>query len=395
MRRHEATAALVVMLVLMAVLATQSAQTQTYTVLHNFVGGPDGETPVAGLIHDSVGNFYGTAEFGGPYGGGTVFKLDAVGNYTVLHAFTGGADGNYPQAVARDSAGNLYGTTASGGVYGCGTVFKLNTKTRKERVLYSFTGGADGGWPYAGVIRGLGGNFYGTASGGGAYDRGAVFKVDTDGNETVLYSFTGGADGAQLSERLSEDPDGNLYSTTFRGGDLACDAPYGCGTVFKVDTTGNETVLYSFIGGAGGGNPHAGLIGDPVGSLYGTTYNGGAHGMGAVFKVDTAGNETVLYSFTGGADGAQPVAGLIHDSTGNFYGTTYRGGDLTSCYGQGCGTVFDLDASGKYSVLHSFTGADGRWPYAGLIRDPAGDLYGTTSEGGAYDHGVVFKISFP
>jgi uncharacterized repeat protein (TIGR03803 family) len=363
----------------------QSARAQTYTILYSFgdfAGG--GDHPYVGLTQDSAGNLYGTAGGGDYHAAGTVFKLDTIGNYTVLYTFTGGADGKYPQSVFLDSAGNLYGTTNAGGLYGWGTVFKLNTRTGKEHVLFSFNGGVDGGWPYPTIIRGPGGNLYGTTQ----YPE-VVFKVDKAGSETVLYSFTGGVDGGLPYAGLTHDSAGNLYGTTKYGG------AYGLGTVFKVDTAGKETVLHSFGGSpADGAQPIAGLIRDTAGNLYGTTLVGGYYGMGTIFKLDTSGNETVLYSFSW-ADGVEPHAGLTHDSAGNLYGTTDRGGDLNYCYGQGCGTVFELDTNGKYSVLHTFTGADGWRAWGGLIRDSGGNLYGTTNGGGPYDEGVIFKISFP
>src|SRR5271157_830687 len=262
-RAAGAALALAMMLV-PAVLAPGSAQAQTYTesVLHSFPGSPDGANPYAGLVRDAQGNLYGTTVNGGAQAKGTVFKVDATGNETVLYSFTGaGGDGASPTGLlVRDAQGNLYGTTVFGGASGKGTVFKVDA-TGNETVLYSVTGaGGDGANPEAGVVQDAQGNLYGTTAYGGAgncsngsfYGCGAVFKVDTTGNETVLYSFTGtGGDGAEPAG-LVRDGQGNLYGTTSAGGDLACRAPAGCGTVFKVDTTGNETVLYSFTGTGGG-----------------------------------------------------------------------------------------------------------------------------------------------
>jgi uncharacterized repeat protein (TIGR03803 family) len=333
-------------------------------------------------------------------GCGTVFKLDTTGKETVLYSFTGSSDGASPDAgLIRDAAGNLYGTTERGGkcrrfVAGCGTVFKLDT-TGKETVLHRFRG-ADGATPIAGLIRDSAGNFYGTTLLGGGTGCvrpgcGTVFILDTTGKETVLYSFTGtGGDGAFPHAGLIRAAAGNFYGTTSGGGDLTCNAPFGCGVVFKLDTTGKETVLYSFTGSPDGASPDAGLIRDSAGNFYSTTSGGGgAFGKGTVFKLDTTGNETVLHSFTGtGGDGALPSAGLIRDTVGNLYGTTTSGG--ASDYG----TVFKLDTSGNETVLYSFTGgADGATPTAGLIRDSAGNLYGTTFGGGAFGYGTVFKLT--
>jgi uncharacterized repeat protein (TIGR03803 family) len=228
--------------------------------------------------------------------------------------------------------------------------------------------------------------------------------LEMNGKETVLYTFTGGTDGGGPQADLIRDKEGNLYGTTAYGGDPSC-SPYGCGTVFKVDTSGHETVLYSFTATNGdGANPKAGLIRDAAGNLYGTTTDGGTAGCtgngftgcGTVFKLDINNKESILYSFTGtGGDGGNPHAGLILDAAGNLYGTTSYGGF------PGAGTVFMLDPSGKETVLYSFTGRlDGGGPY-GLVRDAAGNLYGTTIGGGnpkcggghGAGCGVVFKIT--
>ena len=351
------------------------------TVLHSFTGA-DGAYPSAGVIRDSAGNLYGTANNGGPAYAGVVYQVDTTGHETVLYSFTGGADGANPyEGVVRDSAGNLYGTTLTGGAAGAGVVYQVDT-TGHETVLYSFTGGADGGSPYAGVILDSAGNLYGTTSGGGAAGAGVVYKVDTTGHQTVLYSFTGGADGGNPYASVIRDAAGNLYGTTNGGG-----AAFA-GVVYKVDTTGHETVLYSFTGGADGGNPIAGVIRDSAGNLYGTTHNGGGPAFaGVVYKVDTTGHETVLYSFTGGADGSEPQAGVIRDAAGNLYGATLFGGPANQ------GVVYKVDTAGHETVLYSFTGgADGAEPAGSVIRDAAGNLYGTTFLGGKYRDGVLFVL---
>jgi uncharacterized repeat protein (TIGR03803 family) len=394
-----------------AVVATRSAQAQTFSVLYSFNGGnngiPDGAYP-SGLVRDALsGNLYGTTSAGGdltcdPNGCGTVFKVDTTGkNETVLYSFKGYPDGSVPLAGLVRAGGNLYGTTSQGGAYGYarGTVFKVD-KTGHETVLYSFkvAGQGDGVDPEAGLVRdALSGNLYGTTYIGGTYvNYGTVFKVDKTGHETVLYSFTGGTDGGNPWAGLIRDANGNLYGTTTAGGDLTCRSS-GCGTVFKVDATGNETVLHSFTGfSKGDGNlPTAGLLLDGKGNLYGTTIAGGAYNYGTVFKVDATGHETVLYSFTGGTDGDQPWSGLIRDAKGNLYGTTQTGGVYNY------GTAFKLDKTGNETVLHSFNGtSDGSYPRAGLVRDAlSGNLYGTTTEGGDLDCnsgrgcGTVFKLT--
>jgi uncharacterized repeat protein (TIGR03803 family) len=357
-----------------------------FTALYTFTGGGDGSSP-NGLVRDSAGNIYGTAAAGGTAGYGVVFKLDTAGNFTVLYTFAG-ASGESPQAaVILDPAGNLYGTTASGGSFTWGTVFKVDP-AGQETVLYSFS--ADGGtYPSGGLIGDSAGNLYGTTAAGGAFglNCGVVYKLDGAGHFTVLYSFTCGADGWQPSAGLVRDSAGNLYGTTWNGGSA------GHGVVFKLDTAGTETVLYNFTGGADGGNPVAGVVLDPAGNIYGNS--------GVIFKLDTAGDFTVLHKFTGGTGGSFPYAGVIRDPAGNLYGTTAWGGNL-NCQvylEQGCGLVYKLDPAGNYTVLYTFSGgSDGAIPYfAGVARDPAGNLYGTTAYGGTKDCGgpgcgTVFKL---
>jgi len=210
----------------------------------------------------------------------------------------------------------------------------------KYTVLHSFTGGSDGAYPYySGLVMDSAGNAYGTASEGGVINSacgspgcGVVFKVDSNGVETVLHSFTGERDGWYPVAGLLRDKQGNLYSTTFHGGDLTCD----CGTVFKLNTSGAETVLYRFMGGTDGANPEAGLIMSSAGSLYGTTFQGGTSGAGTVFEVSGKGKEIVLHSFNGPIDGGFPYAGLVLDRQGDLYGTASQGGTGTK------GTAFKL-----------------------------------------------------
>ena len=390
-----AGAALSLALLLTAVLATTMAHAQMYS----FPGAPNGANPWASLVRDKQGNVYGTTEGGGINGGcggscglGTVFKLDANGEETALYAFTGGGDGGVPEAgLVLDARGNLYGTTVNGGASGNGVVFKVEP-SGKESVLHSFTGGADGAAPQAGLLLDDEGNLYGTAPGGGS-GSGTVFKLDANGNETVLHSFTGAPDGAGPVASLVRDKQGNLYGTTLGGG------TFGRGTVFKLDPTGNETVLYSFTGGADGGSPYAGLVRDDHGNLYGTTFYGGNpacdsvnswNGCGTVYKIGTTGQETVLHSFTGlvastTGDGANPYGGLVRDEQGNLFGTTFLGGN-SNCgvYSlPGCGTVFMVDTMGEEVVLYAFPGGtNGLNPAAGLMRDEQGGMYGSTYVGG-------------
>jgi len=393
LRAARATLAIAIVLV-PAVLATQA---QTYKVQYSFHFTADGVNPTAGLVRDTSGNLYGTTYSGGPTGccEGAASVLSAGGGERILHFFSGSpTDGSNPYAgVLRDAAGNLYGTTLSGGASGFGVVFKLDT-TAKETVMYSFTGGADGAYPQAGLVRDGAGNLYGTTSAGGSSvcsgGCGVVFKINTAGKETVLHAFAGfPTDGEFPVANVVRDAAGNLYGTTPYGGG------FDDGVVFKVDATGKETILYTFTGGVDGGNPYGGLVRDAAGNLYGTTYTGGSgdcvgDGCGAVFKLTATGKETVLYSFHG-ADGATPTAGVVRDAAGNLYGATLSGGAFNQ------GVVFKLGTTGKETVLHSFSGNGGPYPvspYSSLVLDAAGNLYGTTPGGGpGGGYGVVFKIS--
>jgi uncharacterized repeat protein (TIGR03803 family) len=246
-----------------------------------FQGGTDGEYPSGGLIIDKKGNLYGTT-------GDTVFRVAAGGKEKPLHYFSG-SDGFEigPVTLVRDKAGNLYGTTQDGGAYRWGTVFKLSPDGT-ETVLYSFTGGSDGGGPYAGVII---------------------------------------------------DAAGNLYGTTPYAGDLSCDYGDGCGTVFKVAPDGTETTLYTFTDTGVNANPMAALTRDGAGNLYGTTYG---FSDGGVFKLAPDGTEKLLYTFTGGEDGSQPLGGLLMDGKGHLYGTASGGGGGDCNNGFGCGAIFEL-----------------------------------------------------
>jgi uncharacterized repeat protein (TIGR03803 family) len=386
-------------LMMPVLLATRTAKAQTYSVLYSFKGGTDGENPSGTVVRDGKGNLYGTTYFGGAHDRGTVYKVNKAGKETVLYSFQGAPDGANPITnLIMDSVGNLYGTTSCGGngscvngqTPGCGAVFELSPKSGgdwKKTVLYSFAGGsADGQSPEAGLIMDKAGNLYSTTLTGGAQGYGTVFKLDTKLNETVLYNFGAFPDG-ESPGALLRDSVGNLYGTTFGGG------ARHLGSVFKLDTASNETILYSFKGGFQGETPNSGLIRHANGDLFGTTELGNQRAQGTIFKVSKAGKMTVLHRFEGSPDGTGPFAGLVQDKAGNFYGTTLAGGAF------GPGTVFKLDTTGKETVLYSFDGSI-VYPQA-LIVDKAGNLYGTTELGGNSDcnnpHystcGVVFKIT--
>lgn len=393
--------AVVVAVFSVAVLSVQSLNAQTFKTLDDFSGGTDGGYPSSGVVEDDNGNLYGTTSYGGdlnclngPQGCGVVFKLSKAGKESVLYSFTGGADGGYPSGgLIQDPNGNLYGTSQRG-AYGWGTVFKLS-QAGEETVLYAFDGGSDGGAAYSGVVRDTAGNLYGATFAGGDLSCpyhdgcGVVFKLSRGGKLTVLHSFTGGSDGLGPSG-LFRDAKGNLYGTTVAGGRPGCGT--GCGVVFRLSQGGKLTVLYSFTGGGDGENPTGGVIQDAKGNLYGTTFSGGAYGFGTVFKLTKLGRKTLLHSFTGGADGGYPDAGVIRDRRGNLYGTAQNGGDL-SCDPAGCGVVFMLNEAGEETILHTFTGEDGAYPTAGVTQDSSRTLYGTTARDGVYGYGTVFKVT--
>jgi uncharacterized repeat protein (TIGR03803 family) len=383
---------------LSALAAAPTAQAKSYKVLYNFTGGSDGGYPDYGsLVEDKAGDLYGTTWEGGSSDHyGTVFKVTSSGTENVLYSFTGGADGGYPVAGLVLSGNTLYGITSYGGnnacydgyAYGCGVAFEVNIKTGTETVLHTFTGGSDGGYPKAGLVQDRKGNLYGTTSDGGANSYfGTVFEVDPKTKkETVLHSF-GDNDGDYPTSGLTLDPTEKvLFGTALEGGSN------GAGVVFSLAIrTRTYNVLYNFTGGSDGGGPWGTLALDPEGNLYGTTNSGGASHAGTVFEVvPRTKKETVLYSFKDeGGDGVPPDSGVIRDKKGNLYGTTSYGGDEG-----GEGTVFEVVPNTKTeTVLHSFDGSDGELPVCGLIQDSKGNLYGTTYEGGSYGAGVVWEIT--
>jgi uncharacterized repeat protein (TIGR03803 family) len=372
---------------------------------------------------------------------------------TTLYNFTGGSDGDYPaSSLISDGAGNFYGTTALGGqscpsnARGCGTVFEISPNGNgdwKKTVLHTFTGPPDGAVPYLDpVIFNKAGNLFGATSDGGAFNHGAVFELSPMGGswtETVLYSFTAHGDGAHPLAGLIMDQAGNLYGTTAGDpnpgcvfelspsgaawteqviygvtptGGLTMDAAgnmYGTtfSTVFELSPNGNggwnPTLLHTFTGYPRDGMDAQGnLVFDQAGNLYGITYSGGAKNNGTVYKLspehDGQWTEEILYSFKSGKDGRQPWAGVVLDAGGDIYGTTVRGGAIGPKHQ---GTVFELLAPGggagsyKEKVLWSFSGPNGANPYGIPVLDSAGNLYGTAAVGGTNNAGVVFEVTPP
>jgi uncharacterized repeat protein (TIGR03803 family) len=380
---------------LLVATATLASAQSSETVLYTFTGKKDGGNPYAGVIRDAQGNLYGTTHNGGDLslcngqGCGVVFEI-TNGRERVLHTFTGGADGLFPWAgVIRDSHGNLYGTAPGGGTGGAGVVYRIS-KAGEFTTLYSFTGGADGGGPVAGVILDPEGNLYGTTFNGGVNDNGVVYKLDpATKQESVLYSFQALTDGANPYAGVIRDSAGNLYGTTYYGGDPLNNV----GVIYKVDTSLQESVLNTFYNNSVSGSPTAGVLRDGAGNIYGTVSD-------AVYKVTAANGATgeliPLYNFTGGADGGTVTSGLVRDAAGSMYGTANSGGSL-NCP-DGCGVVYKVfraNNTWQETVLYTFAGgADGASPapYGALSRDSAGTLYGTTQYGGKYGAGVVFEV---
>jgi len=393
--------AALVMTLILAVTLAPGASAATYKTLHTFTGGADGSGP-SGLIFGSDGNLYGTTLSGGAFGAGTVFRLDKAGKKTVLHSFGTGLGANpHPyQTLVFDAAGNLYGTTQWGGATGRGTAFELDTSGR-EITLYSFCISdqfpcPDGAYPTAGLLLDAAGNLYGTTSLGGDQYVGVVFKLSPDGkgnwSESVLHSFEI-TDGDEPLGGLAWNTDNTFYGTTLKN------PPLGWGTVFVMDTSGAQTILYSFVDPGQGVQPYKPPSFDAAGNLYGTDGYGGnascpgpfGNGCGTVWKLDTSGTLTVLYAFTGGKDGSTPFSGLTFDQSGSFYGMTSAGG----AYGYGVvfkGTV-GQDGKVKGAILHSFANHPGAYPCSNLIIDAAGNLYGTTQGDGVTTFGSVFEIT--
>lgn len=402
---------------LLCAISAFAAPAQIFTTLQRF-DGRDGSGPSAALVQATDGDFYGTTYYGGAnvgtdgFAAGTVFKMTPSGMLTTLYSFCGESgctDGKQPAGIIQAVDGNFYGTTYYGGANGHGTVFKI-TPRGQLTTLYRFCsqGGMcpDGFNPAAGLVQATDGNFYGTTLHGGVNDNeGTVFKITPGGTLTTIYSFCSQSrcmDGKHPYAALVQAADGDLYGTTSIGG-----ANVYYGTVFKISLSGALTTLYSFCAQSGctdGEIPQAALVQVTSGDFYGTTAYGGANcvvmGCGTVFKISSDGMLTTLYSFCsqgGCMDGAEPFTALVQANDGNLYGTTTYGG---ACVQQGCGTVFKITPGGALTTLHNFclqSGCpDGIRPYAGLIQATNGRLYGTTQQGGEKGNdGTVFEILAP
>jgi uncharacterized repeat protein (TIGR03803 family) len=387
------------------VLSLATATAATTKVIFSF-GEDEGEYADTDLETDGAGNIYGTTVLGGDFGGGTVFRLSPTANgwvHTVLYSFTGGADGGEPyKGVSLDGEGNLYGTAVTGGSGscegGCGVVYKLTNSGGiwTQTVIHAFTGGDDGSGPGARVTVDQRGNVYGMAPTGGAYGLGTIYKIHQGQSEAwtfkVIHAFTGAADGSTGSAGRMIIRNGHLYGAATSGG------TYGSGVVFELTPRGgawNFKTIYSFKGQPDGSFPYGALLFDAAGNIYGTTYYGGAHNIGAVYKLSRQPvgewQEKVLYSFRLGGDGNSPISNLVFDGTGSLYGTTSEGG-------LGSGTIFKLSpvSSDQWteSVVHRFRGPpDGAFAYNGLVVDRFGNFYGATVHGGDNDDGSIYKFT--
>jgi uncharacterized repeat protein (TIGR03803 family) len=383
-------------------LFVTEASAGTLKVLHNF-NDADGSQP-AGVVFDSFGNLYGVATQGGSRGFGLAFKLTSTvsghWNEKALIQFDR-ATGMYPNPIVFDSFGNLYGTLQETTPLGTGAVFELSPTTDghwDEKTL-NIMDNSEGVGIRGAVTFDASGNIFSAAAGGGEYSSGTIFELSptTDGNwqETTIESLDA-KEGATPKCNVVFDAAGNLYGTTARGG------TFDSGTVFELSPNPGgiwtEAVLYSFTDKTDGYDPSGGVIFDGAGNLYGTTSRGGAFGRGGVFELSPNGDgtwtNTVLHSFHGGLDGGFPISStLTFDKAGNLYGETPSGGN-DRC---GCGVVFELSPTGGGSwtetVLYRFNGADGGFPWQGLVMDAAGNLYGTTKDGGAYGFGTVFELT--
>jgi len=386
-------------------LSVTTAAATTTDVIFSFEE-DEGEYADTDLETDSAGNIYGTTVLGGDFGSGTVFQLTPTPNgwvHTVLYSFTGGVDGGEPyKGVTLDRDGNLYGTAVTGGSGncegGCGVIYKLTNRkgTWTQKVVHAFTGGDDGSGPGSRVTVDRAGNIYGMTPTGGAYGLGTIYQIrpPSTGALTfkVIHAFTGGADGSNGSAGRMILRDGRLYGAATTGGNQ------GSGVVFELTPKAfgewNFKTIYTFQGQPDGSFPYGALLFDPSGNIYGTTYYGGANGIGAVYELSPQPvgewTEDLIYSFQQGPDGNSPISNLVFDKAGNLYGTTSEGG-------LGSGTIFKLSPVGgnwTETVVHAFEGPpDGGFAYNGMVVDVFGNFYGATVHGGENNDGSVYKFT--
>ncbi len=391
--------ALMAAFLLLAIVSQPAQSQTYSVIYNFTAQGSDGATPYGGPILDQFGNLYGTTNLGGTNGAGSVYKLSPVRSswkYRSLYSFKAGPDGSGPAfgTLAIGPGRALYGTTEGGRPFG--KVFKVSIRKEpcstihcRESIVHSFGNGTDGAQPIGGVVFDSEGNSYGTTSLGGAYGNGTVFEITSSGIESVIYSFTGGSDGTNPVAGVSLDAQGNLYGTTSFGG------AYSTGVVYKLSRSGSswtQTVLYNFQGLSDGQYPVGGVILDKAGNIFGSTFAGGDNGGGTVYELSPSGGDwtlTTLYSFSGNFGG--PYNKLTFDVQGNIYGFTNADGT------QGLGSVFKLTAangSWTFADLYDFTGgSDGASPYGSVAVDADGNIFGTAVVGGSKNQGIVFEIT--
>jgi uncharacterized repeat protein (TIGR03803 family) len=357
-----------------------------FTLLHSFIGGvTDGEYPNASLIQAGNDSLYGMTPSGGASSDGVIFASDTLGDFTLLHSFTGNpSDGSYPYgSLIEASNDTLYGLTADGGTANYGTLFSCSTSGNVS-ILHSFKGNhTDGESPYGTLIQGSNGKLYGMTYSGGQTYWGTIFRCSLSGNETVLHSFGVATKGISPNGAVVQGTDGNMYGVTYWGG------TYDAGTIFKTTPAGVTTFLHSFkYDSTDGGYPEAALIQANDGNLYGMTPYGGKKGYGTIFRCTTTGTETVLYNFTDGdTDGAYPYGSLVQGKNGLLYGMTAQGGTFND------GTIFKSTLSGTEKVLHSFASGstDGYYPLGSVTFVNDTTMYGLTEDGGTWNDGTIFK----
>jgi len=360
------------------------AHAQTYEVIHNFGGGSnDGSGPIGAIYEDSAGNTYGATARGGTSRAGVIYQIDQTGNETVLHNFDRFAPRDSPYAgLAAFNGTWLFGVSYFGGAYNDGSVFAQQLSPPAFKTVHSFSG-PDGANPSGTLaVAADGSSAYGTTAFGGKNKTGEVYKIDKSGNVTVIHSFDASLRDHGHSFGPLLDSSGNLYGVTLHGGSG------NSGVFFRIDPSGNESDIHDF-NASNGSLPNSTPVGDGVGIVYGTTSSGGSAGLGVVYRLNLSTEAySVVHSFQGGADGSTPEGNLAKDGNGHVYGVTQFGGG--SC---NCGVVYEMDSGGNEAVLHTFEGSDGantNW----LYRDPdTGILFGTTQNGGANNQGVLFRIA--
>jgi len=396
--RRPVTLILLALFTILSFVASASApaQAQTYKVIHNFTAkGADGATPYGGPILDGSGNLYGTTYLGGRGGAGSVYKLSPNGpswKYTSLYSFKAGPDGSGPAfgSLAMWANRGLFGTTEGGSNFG--TAFAVCACAHAEVVIHGFGNAGDGAQPIGGVVFDSDGNFYGTTSLGGAFGNGTVFKATRHNGgwiENPIYSFASENDGINPPAGVTLDAHGNLYGTTSLGGAL------GFGTIYELSPSASgwtETILHTFEAADDGANPVGGVIVDSGGNLYGTTFDGGIKGGGTIYELSPSASGwtfTVLYSFVGGYGG--PYNKLTLGANGDLYGFTNAEG------ADGLGSIFKLSPGASdwtLITLHDFAGGlDGASPYGSVAVDAKGNVFGTAVVGGTDNQGVIFEIT--